>query len=122
MFTTMLQLAKEYNVPVRFPPEIEYINKYDPASLLSAHNIKHADRLINSFHLNHTTNEKMTYILRNLEPGISELMCHPGYFSSEITNTGDTYKFREQELSILTNPEIVREIEENNILLSTYSF
>ncbi|MCP4714278.1 MAG: hypothetical protein GY868_04100, partial [Deltaproteobacteria bacterium] len=56
--------------------------------------------------------------LTSLPPGITELMCHPGY-AAENRNPFSSLR-RQDELNALTHPDILRTIEKNGIILCSY--
>lgn len=57
-------------------------------------------------------------ILSNLKPGVNELMCHPGYISSE--DIGHYNAQRQQETEALCKRSIRRLIDEKKIHLTSY--
>jgi predicted glycoside hydrolase/deacetylase ChbG (UPF0249 family) len=62
--------------------------------------------------------KSMLKFIKQLPPGITELMCHPGYPSSgNLFSNSD----REKELLILTDKDIMSEIKMNNIELISFS-
>lgn len=63
----------------------------------------------------------LTLLLRQLPPGITELMCHPGRCGDELRAARTRLKeSRERELEALVAPETRRAIEESGIRLVTY--
>jgi chitin disaccharide deacetylase len=63
-------------------------------------------------------------ILEQLPPGVSELMCHPGYACTEEPPLGMDGSYileRELELEVLASPEIRRKLKELNIELVGFS-
>ncbi|WP_353052407.1 carbohydrate deacetylase [Bacillus thuringiensis] len=58
--------------------------------------------------------------LRNLKPGITELMCHPGYVDSIVEVISDWTYVREIECHVFTQPSIKRLINELGIKLISY--
>jgi hypothetical protein len=122
IFEVMLRLAREHSVPVRYPPESKYTEgNYEPLGLLDTYEVGRPDRTITSFHRPTTTREHMIEILKNLMPGTSEMMCHPGYSDKELEEMGDYSKIREQELAVLKDPIVVSEIDDSKIKLTTFS-
>ena len=121
IFEIMLRLASEYSVPVRFPPESNYVENYDPLGLLDSYKVGHPDRTITSFHRPTTTRKHMIEILQSLVPGTSEIMCHPGYSDKELEEMDSYSKVREQELAVLKNPSVLSEIDESEVKLVTFS-
>lgn len=62
--------------------------------------------------------ENLKGILSELRGGITELACHPGYFSSDLTSYGLE---RELELATLVNPAISLLIDELEIQLINFA-
>ena len=62
--------------------------------------------------------ESIIKFIKNLPPGTTELMCHPGYESD--TNSFSNLD-RKKELLYLTGTEIISEIKKNNINLISFS-
>jgi predicted glycoside hydrolase/deacetylase ChbG (UPF0249 family) len=121
IFEVMLRLASMYAVPVRFPPETTYHGQYRPVELLEKYDVGHPDRIITSFHKEGTTREHMIEILQSLQPGTSEIMCHPGYSDKELEAMGTYATIREQELAVLKDPSVVSAVDEHDITLTTFS-
>ena len=58
-------------------------------------------------------------MLNNLQEGITEFGCHPGYIASDLK---DTYLFeREVELSVLLNPDLLQLIHKKDIKLINFA-
>jgi predicted glycoside hydrolase/deacetylase ChbG (UPF0249 family) len=62
--------------------------------------------------------ESMLKFIKHLPPGTTELMCHPGYSSTDNPFSNSD---REKELLILTDKDIMSEIKMNNIELISFS-
>ena len=62
--------------------------------------------------------ESLQKFFRKLPPGITELMCHPGYRNSSLLLTSGS--IHEEELSALTHPEVLDTIKRENINLISY--
>ena len=64
--------------------------------------------------------EVLMRILATLEPGTTELMCHPARVDEVLRCESSYVVEREQELAVLTHPEAIRAVRENNILLTHF--
>ena len=62
--------------------------------------------------------ESLQEFFRKLPPGITELMCHPGYRNSSLLHTSGSR--HEEELSALTHPKVLDTIRFENINLISY--
>ncbi len=131
LFEVMLQLAFEYDCPVRFPhaspgllpdgaPEgaVEAAARYLP-EILAHYETRHPDRFIDSFYDETATLENLLEILGGLEKGTSELMCHPGYADAALNSS--YAKQRERELALLTDPLVLAEVDALEIQLVNFS-
>jgi predicted glycoside hydrolase/deacetylase ChbG (UPF0249 family) len=130
-----LSLAEEYECGVRpsFPsdvPEEVMVGLYPPYALafasqdamdrLNETGVRHPDHFLASFFGPGATLDNLLYLINNLEPGVSELMCHPGHFDETLFAESGYIREREEELSILTHPTTRKAIELSDIHLATY--
>ena len=128
LFQAMLELAKEYECPIRFPlapsetsREFAETSKHAFA-LLKEFNPKRPDHFIVTFYDEGATLENLLNILNNLPEGTSELMCHPGHVDQAFAEKESVYNFqREREVSILTDSAVKQVIEANGIELITFA-
>jgi len=78
------------------------------------------DRFNNRFYDDEARLEVLLEILAGLEPGSTEVMCHPGLADEELI-AGSTYtRKRERELEILTHPEVLAAVRRRNIRLAHF--
>ena len=110
VFPIVEKIAKKHGVPVR---------KLDES--LGYKEIKTTDRLITDFFgTNLTTGHLIDILDASLSFETVEVMCHPGYLDEAIL-TGSSYNLpRVKEMSILTDPEIQKNIAMRNIQLVSY--
>lgn len=127
LFRAMLELAREYECPIRFPVSPDDISREFAETatcvtdLLKEFNPRRPETFIVSFYDNGATRDHLLEIINNLPEGTSELMCHPGYVDQEFADKESVYNFqREREVAILTDPDIKRAIQANSI--ETISF
>lgn len=127
LFEAMLEMAKDYDCPIRYPlvpndDSIEFreTTKQAPA-LLQEFNPRRPDVFYVNFYDEAATKENLLNIINNIGEGTSEIMCHPGYVDDAFAKES-TYNFqRERELEVLTDPEIKRAIEAQGIQLATFA-
>ncbi|MEQ8222203.1 MAG: carbohydrate deacetylase [Candidatus Eremiobacterota bacterium] len=86
----------------------------------SALNIKTPDYFYENFYGDQATVSTMEYILKNLKDGMSEIMCHPGYNTDSLEAISSYACNREKELSVLTDAEILKLVDELHIKLINY--
>ena len=65
------------------------------------------------------TKKNLERILDGIQPGVTELICHPG-FQEDEPSTHPTWKHRWKEIEALCDPEIKNKIEQERIKLSLY--
>ena len=106
----ILTLAKETGRPVRnASPGI--------AERLRREGIKTTDRFVEDFFGEGATLERLLAILARLEPGATELMCHPAVVDDELRAGSGYAEPRTRELDVLTREEAKRAIPEAGIEL-----
>ena len=132
LFRGMLELAQEYNCPIRNPiayggdPTAGMPNIAEPMSehaprLMKEFNAHSTDTMFVNFYDEGATHEELLDILGKVEDGTAEIMCHPGYVD-EAFSQESVYNFqRERELKILTDPAIKQAIESQGIELITFA-
>lgn len=128
LFRAMLELAREYHCPIRYPLLAE-----NDDSREFSETTKHASELLNEFdprrpdvfYVNFydaaATRENLLSIIDSVPEGTSELMCHPGYVEADFAKESVYNLQREKELKILTDPEIKAAIEAQGIKLITFA-
>jgi predicted glycoside hydrolase/deacetylase ChbG (UPF0249 family) len=60
-------------------------------------------------------------MLAQLETGVSEIMCHPGYVDDALRQSSGYLAERERELDALTHPDVLAKIQELEIQLVRFS-
>jgi predicted glycoside hydrolase/deacetylase ChbG (UPF0249 family) len=125
LFRLMLQLAREYDCPIRFPfteisSELEETSK-SVSELMQEFRPPKPDVFFVNFYDECATNESLLQILAGVGPGTSELMCHPGYVDEAFAAESIYNYQRERELQILTDPAIREAIRVNGIELISFA-
>ncbi len=128
----MLELAKEYDCAIRLPVVygsdemaglptelIGPIKEYAP-KLLSEFNPRRPSAFFASFYDETATREELNKIFDQVQEGVFEIMCHPGYVDDAFSKES-SYNFQRQtELEILTDPSIKQAIQARNIELISF--
>ena len=132
LFRGMLELAREYNCPIRNPithgedptagmPSVAEPMREHAPRLMKEFNARTTDTFFVHFYEKGATHAELLEILSKMADGTAELMCHPGYVDEAFAKES-VYNFqRERELKILTDPTIKRAIEANGIELVTFA-
>jgi predicted glycoside hydrolase/deacetylase ChbG (UPF0249 family) len=79
------------------------------------------DWFIGTFYDEQATYEQLLHIIDQMDPGVSELMCHPGYADPELMAGSAYNKPREREIEILTMDSVRQTIAEQGIRLMNFS-
>ncbi len=125
-FRTMLDLAQEYQAPIRSPYAIYLPSQIPTTSSLFVSRVLSEKPMpcprfyVNSFYEASANLAHLLHILNLIPNGVGELMCHPGYVDEEtLRDSSYTYQ-RESELKILTSPEAKEAAQTLAINLSTF--
>ena len=128
LFRAMLELAKEYGCPIRYPllPNNDDSREFSETTkhasdLLKEFNPRRPDAFFVNFYDDAATKENLLSIINSVPEGTSEIMCHPGYVDDAFAKES-VYNFqRERELKILTNPSVKETLDAQNIKLITFT-
>ena len=126
LFRAMLELAKEYGCPIRFPfshnIEKELAETYkDVPDLINKFNPRRPDYFFREFYDEGATQDALLNMINNLQDGTSEIMCHPGYVDERFAKESVYNYQRERELNILTDSTVKDAIQVNDIELITFA-
>lgn len=91
--------------------------------LLHRHGCRMTDHLLGFAETGRLNQARLLALAPQIPPGVSELLCHPGYCRSELRASPDTRlkQSREIELEALTSPTIRQRLQECNVRLVSYS-
>ncbi len=132
LFRAMLELAKEYDCPIRNPiaygdnptagmPAVANPMKDHAPQLMQEFDARTTDSIFVNFYDDGATHEELLDILSKVKDGTWEIMCHPGYVDEAFAKES-VYNFqRESELKILTDPAIKQAIQAHGIELITFA-
>jgi predicted glycoside hydrolase/deacetylase ChbG (UPF0249 family) len=122
---TFLKVAREYKMPIMFARE--WLSRPDlPASLVNSNEIL-IDRLIQATPM--VTPEKWeefyTGIIKNLEPGVTELIVHLAYDDEEMRSATVDHKdwgagWRQRDFDFFTGARFRQLLKESGAKLITY--
>jgi predicted glycoside hydrolase/deacetylase ChbG (UPF0249 family) len=88
---------------------------------LTREGIPTTDHFIEDFHGSRATLENLVEILGRLEPGATELMCHPAVVD-EALRAGSSYaEVRARELEVLTHPNVRATLQATGVRLVNYA-
>jgi hypothetical protein len=119
VFKIFLDLALEFQLPVRYPPQVflERFKKENVDLWLQEYGVKAPSSCITSFygHDNEVSGENLIEVIDSLGNDTYEVMCHPGYADQELLKNSSYSTPRELELEILTDPGLIQWFESSNI-------
>lgn len=94
----LLTLAREHGLPIRRSSE-------EIARRAADTGVATTDRFVESFFGGDATLATLRAVVASLDPGVTELMCHPGYADDELRSESGYADAREAEITVLTSPE-----------------
>ena len=109
VFRALVTLAWETGLPVRNPS--------GDAGPLRRENIPTTDRFVETFYDQGVTLENLLAILDAVQPGTTELMCHPARVDAELKSSSGYADVREKELKLLTDREVRQAVQALGIKL-----
>jgi predicted glycoside hydrolase/deacetylase ChbG (UPF0249 family) len=141
-FAIYLQVAEEYKLPLRMPIPRQGVSATmrPPAvlgggipldvirqvveqdlELLQRRKLKYPDHFLGDFYgEKQLTTEWLLCALRAIEPGVSELMTHPGFADSELLARSEYGQEREREVLLLCDRKVIALIKELGIELVNF--
>jgi predicted glycoside hydrolase/deacetylase ChbG (UPF0249 family) len=140
LFRVYLDLAESFKVPLRIPfpqiaaeldqvpPIISDVPLETARSMLHAdrqflveRDFKTTDRFVGTFFDRLATVEHLLSVLESLPEGTTELMTHPGLVDDQLKVESNYNVQREQEVAVLTDPQISARLTELDIQLITFA-
>jgi predicted glycoside hydrolase/deacetylase ChbG (UPF0249 family) len=89
------------------------------AAQLDEENIPTPNWFIDGYFANASV-ENFVSMLRQLPPGVSEVMVHPGNANSQLSTEDN--RQRQSELQVLIDPRVREALTKNNVRLVDFSF
>jgi len=133
LFVKFLGLAQRYACAIRipFPCPSGYcdglpqelcpsVREFVPR-LVAQHDRGKPDWFIGTFYDEQATYEQLELIIDQLESGVSEIMCHPGYADQALIEGSAYNKPREREIEILTADSIRNALDEHEVRLINFA-
>ncbi len=135
IFKAMLELAHEYDLPIRLPiaheqnqlpkDEPDYsadeLDQFGPR-LLEKFQPRSPDALFTTFYDQGATRAEFLRILRLFLPNSCfEIMCHPGFVDEAFARESGYAFQRQAELEILTDPALRKEVDRLGIKLISFA-
>ncbi len=133
LFSKFLDLARRYSCAIRipFPTQSGYCDglpqQFSDAVMEFVPRLTQQDApskpdwFIGTFYDELATSEQLFRILDQMETGVSEMMCHPGYADEALLNGSAYSKPREREVRILTMDSVRQTFVERGIRRINFS-
>ena len=126
LFHAMLELAQEYDCPIRFPFSGGEYGEFKPTephvpALIKEFNPRHPNMFLSDFYDRQATLPVLQELLLFLRDGDAELMCHVGFVPDAFMKESVYNKPRQRELGILLDPAVRKLIESLEIQLITFA-
>ncbi len=113
VLAVLIEIALEHRLPVRAAsPEV--------GERLRAAGVATTDHFVERFFGDEARLDVLLEILRGLQPGSTELMCHPARLDDELRATSSYVDARECELAVLTDPAVRAALDEAGIRLADF--
>jgi hypothetical protein len=109
----LLEVAREHRLPIRR-------SSGEIARRAAAAGLRTTDRFDEGFFADSVTLETLLAIMRGLEPGVTELMCHPGYSDDDLRRASGYADEREREIAVLTHPDAAAAVRELGIEMTHF--
>lgn len=119
LFSVMLSLAHEYNLPIRSIPfqlEQEKLEKTQ-----QEYGVISPEKVVTNFFGDSLSNAFLIQLLNSVKSGTIELMVHPGYSDSRLLGMSSYTWQRVRELHILSSPRIRDFIHRGSLTLTNFS-
>jgi predicted glycoside hydrolase/deacetylase ChbG (UPF0249 family) len=86
-------------------------------SILTESNIKYNDHFFGHFYSGALSKDILSDMIANLEDGLTEISCHPGYLTYDVKKNHNWHRYCEDELNVLCDPSIMIELKKHNVEL-----
>lgn len=147
IFESVAEVSKEYNISkIRIPDESPHSNYHSVGksflyflkpqffkSILVSKFSRKSRKKIKKYGLKTTDHfygiarisssgvlNSFNHIINHIKQGTTEIMCHPGFYDSNIKKISFYHKQREMELNALTSESIKKNIKSNKIKLISF--
>ena len=133
LFQIMIKLAADIRCPVRMPFSYLATTRMgempfrttgsmiiQAPRILRRYQVSSSAHCITAFYGPHATDKALRNILLRLEPGVTELVCHPGFNNLELMKKSSYHQNRQEELTLLTDNKALSIISERNIRLISW--
>ena len=110
----LVTLAWETGLPIRGASE-------EVRARLRSEGLPTTDHFIEDFYDQGATLEGLIRVLSRLEPGTTELMCHPAVVDEELRTTSGYAEARGRELEYLVHEQVRQTIQAAGVKLVTYA-
>jgi chitin disaccharide deacetylase len=140
LFRVYLDLAESFKLPLRIPfpqivveldqippiigdvpPETAKSMLHADRQFLVEHEFRTSDHFVATFYDQQATVEHLLNVIETLPDGTTELMTHPGLVDDQLKAESSYNVQREQEVAVLTDPQVMARLTELDIQLITFA-
>jgi len=89
--------------------------------LLRDNRVMYNDHFVGHFHAHRLNRTDFLSALTDMQGGLTEIGCHPGFFGREIQANRPWYRYCGQELKVLCSKEFIDAIKASGIRLVSYA-
>ncbi len=101
----LMVLAREHDLPIRnASPEVGVRLRRDGVAT--------TDFFVERFFGEEARLDVLIEILEGIQPGVTEIMCHPAHVDDELLSTSSYAADRERELEVLTSPQALGAVQD----------
>lgn len=122
LFQIYLELASGIGCPVRRALEDFEVGSALFKDMQVWSDVKMPDRFDGRFYDDQATNAMLDRMIVDLQPGVTEWMCHPAEVDQEIMHKSSYNTRRGEELKILVQPGLQQRLEQSGVKLVPFGF
>jgi len=122
LFQIYLELASGIGCPVRRALEDFEVGSALFKDMQALSDVKMPDRFDGRFYDDQATNETLDRMIVDLQPGVTEWMCHPAEVDQELMHKSSYNSRRGEELKILVQPGLRQRLEQSGVKLVPFGF
>jgi len=109
----LIEVAREWDLPIRRASPLV-------ADWLQQTGVPTTDVFVEDFYGEGVQMEVLQRLIREVGPGTTEIMCHPGLSDDALRASSSYADQREEELALLTHPDARRVLEDREIHLTHF--
>ena len=109
----LIQVARQWQLPIRRASS-------QVADWLYQTGVPTTDVFVEDFYGTEARLDALLQMFEAMDPGTTEIMCHPGLSDDGLRNDSSYSDQREEELAILSHPDVLRAVKTHDIHLTHF--